>query len=78
MKHEDAGLSAKEYRESNCGSDASLFMCGKDLITPFSLPRGYCEVRAVLFNYQGRSSKQFTPLWRSVRLVQTCLCAGKT
>ena len=24
MKHEDAGLSAKEYRESNCGSPVKV------------------------------------------------------
>ena len=47
-----------------CVVGGSLFMCGKDLITPFYPPRGCCEAREGLFMCQGRSRSQFSPLWR--------------
>ena len=57
---------------------ANLFMCVNDLITPFYPPRRGFEARVVKFKCQGRSRKQFSPLWCPVSLVQSCLCAGKT
>ena len=68
MKHAQACLSAREHRESSfdhCGvteTRGSLFMFGKDLITPFQPPRRCCEARAGLFKCQGRSRKQFSSL----------------
>ena len=35
----------------------SLFMSGKDLITPFYPPRGYCEARGGLFKCQEKIGK---------------------
>ena len=66
MKHLEACVSARAYRQKQFARlwrpfevGASVFMSGKDLITPFSPLRRYCEARSGLFNYQRRSRKQF-------------------
>ena len=58
MKHVQACLSSKKDRESNflgcdkrCEVGASLFMCGKDLITQFQPLRRYFEACAGLFKW---------------------------
>ena len=55
----------------------SLFMCGKDLITPFSPPRRFCEARAGLFRCQRKSRKQFSPLWRPCVVGASLFICGK-
>ena len=61
MKYVEACLRAIEDPENSFDHfdqvGASLFMCGKDLITPFSPPRRICETHAGLFKCQGRSRK---------------------
>ena len=42
----------------HCEVGASLFMCGKDLITPFSPPWWYCEARGGLYKCQSISKKK--------------------
>ena len=64
MKLVLACLSTREDRESSCEVGATPFMYGKQLITPFSPPRRYCEARLGLFKCQTRSRKLFSPLWK--------------
>ena len=56
---------------------ASLFMCGKDLITPFYPPRRYSAARAGLFKCQGRSRKQFSQLSRPCEVGASMFMCGK-
>ena len=83
MKHVEAGLSAREDRENSfhhwkhCEVGASLFMCGKDVITPVSPPMRYCEARSGLFKCQRRSRKQFSPLWWPCDVGASLFMCGK-
>ena len=56
---------------------ASLFMCGKYLITTFSPPRRYCEARLGLFKWQIRSRKLFSPLWKPCEVGASLFMCGK-
>ena len=56
---------------------ASLFICGKDLTTPFLPPRRCFEARVGLFKCQGRSRKQFSPLWKSCEAHVSLFMCGK-
>ena len=58
------GRTRKQFSQlwRSCEAHASLFMCGKDLITPFHPPRKTREAHAGLFKFQRRSRKQFSPL----------------
>ena len=57
MKHVQSCLRARKDQESsfhhcgslNCEALASLSMCGKDLLKPFSQPRRCCGALASLF-----------------------------
>ena len=85
MKHVEACLkcqrrSRKQFspRWRTCEVGASLFMCGKYLITPFSPPTKFCEVRGGLCKCQSISKRSCHLCVGPVRLVQACLCARKT
>ena len=54
-----------------------LFMCGKDLITPFQPPRKCCESRVGLFKCQGGSRREISPLWRPCEVGASLLICGK-
>ena len=79
MKHVEAGLSAREDRESNCGSPVKLMqacLCAET--TRFHLRGGTVKhVQASLTARDGRESS-FRHCGGRVRLVQASLCAGKT
>ena len=69
MKYVEACLkcqrrSRKQFspRWRTCEVGASLFMCGKYLIAPFSPPRKCCEVRGGLCKCQSISKRQLSPL----------------
>ena len=62
---------------SPCEVGASLFICGKDMITPFEPPSRCCEALAGLFTCERRSRKQFSPLWRPCELGASLFMCGK-
>ena len=53
-------------------------MCGKDLITPFSPARKCCEVVDACLSAIENPESSFDHFGSTVRLVQACLCEGKT
>ena len=81
MKYVEDCLSAIEDPESSFDHfdqvGASLFMCGKDLITPFSPPRRCCEACGGLLKCRRRSRKQFSPRWRTCEVGASLFMCGK-
>ena len=83
MKLAKSCFSDSEDQESSfhhCGScdvGATLFMCGKDLITAFSPPRRCCEARVGLFKCQSKSIKRFSTLWRPREVGTSLFMCGK-
>ena len=73
------GISRKQFSPlwRSCEARASLFMCGKDLITAFQPPSRCCEARAGLFMCRRRSRKQFSPLWRPCDVGAALFMCGK-
>ena len=60
-----------------CDVGSRLFMCGKDLITPFLPPRRCCEASGGLFKCQRRSRKQFSSMWRPCEVGASLFMCGK-
>ena len=81
MKHMQSCLRARKDRKHfsplwrPCETHASLSLCGKDLIKPFSPPMRCSEARVGLFKYQQRLRKQFSPQGRSCEArASICMC----
>ena len=78
MKHVQACLCDREDRDSSFHRCLGpLWLVEACLCAPFYPPRGYGDARGGLFQCQGRSRKQFSPLWKSCEARACLFMCGK-